>query len=228
MVFGDKEIYPESTERRKLKKIKNNRKEDKIMSKYCMSCGAANANTANVCTRCGRNLEETLKGPIPRDDPERQVKQGSGLLPLKYQIGSIAMFVCAGITIVQMIIWLANKDEYVFELFMQSRDTTLAYLSLDQIRAIYTGVVIGACLIGVGIHLRCGFLLRKTQLHGKGVPISYSILFGVSTLNILLGFVNADIITTADIFSLGWSAGACVLMIMKRYDWKMEKRNIDY
>lgn len=37
------------------------------MSKYCFSCGAANANTANVCARCGKvlcsgNIEPRYKG----------------------------------------------------------------------------------------------------------------------------------------------------------------------
>lgn len=196
------------------------------MSKYCMSCGAANSNAANVCTRCG----ETLGGMSTEEIPAggggmswQQIKPESGTLPLKYRIGGIAMFVCAGITVLMMIISLANSEEYMSKLLMQSRDIP-DFTSLDQMRAIYMGSVIGTGLIGAGIYLHCGFLLRKTQIQKRRVLISYSILFGLSALTTLVGFTNANSITITNILSLGIAVGSCVLLIMKYYDCKLERR----
>lgn len=182
------------------------------MSKYCRSCGAANANTALVCTRCGKKLGEEI-----RTEPIRT-------LPLKYHIGGIAMFVCAGILFLMMIISLSNIDEYMRRQIMRSLDIPNVS-SLEQMKAIYIGSVLGSGLIDAGIYLHCGMLLRKTQLRGKGWLIFYIILFGVSVLINLISLGNADHITMTNIFSLGCAVGALILSIMKCHDWEMARRN---
>lgn len=46
------------------------------------------------------------------------------------------MFVCAGITILMMIISLAKKDEYMVKLLIQSRNIP-SFSPLEQMKAIY-------------------------------------------------------------------------------------------
>lgn len=202
----------------------------RIMSKYCMSCGAANADAANVCTRCGNALAGggmQGRGWTPPQPPRPRRMQGNGMLPLKYQIGGIAMFVCAGIMVLLMIILLANGEKYMFSALMHS-EAMWNFGSLDQVKAIYIVSVIAICLISAGMYLHCGILLRRTQLRGKGVLIFYSILFGFSALTNLISLGSADQVTMVEILSLLPVIGACVLLIMKCYDFEMQKRGTYY
>lgn len=208
------------------------------MSKYCVTCGAANAEDANVCTRCGK----ALVGGMPSGGmPSGGMYSGDGymqhslqrwqrnrMLPLKYQIGSIVMFAYAGITVILMIILLANSDKYMFSTLMHYSGSMYNFSSWDEMKAIYIISVIIICLLSAGIYLHCGFLLRRSQLQRKGTLIFYIILFGLSALISLIGLCSADQITFDGVLGLAGAVAACVLLIMKCYDFEMRKRNTYY
>lgn len=208
------------------------------MSKYCISCGAANADAANVCTRCGKALAGGMSsGGMPSGgmfsgggymQRPPQPWQRNGILPLKYQIGAIAMFVYAGIAIIQMIMLLANGDKYMLDALMQSGGMWNVG-SLDEVKAIYIVSVIVISLITASIYLHCGFLLRRTLLQRKGALIAYSIFFGISALVALIGLCSADQVKFDEILGLAGAVAACVLLIMKCYDFiEMQKRGTYY
>lgn len=209
------------------------------MSKYCISCGAANADAANVCTRCGKALAGGMSsggmssggmfsggGYMQRSS---QRWQRNGILPLKYQIGSIVMFAYAGITVILMIILLANSDKYMFSTLMHYSGSMYNFSSWDEMKAIYIISVIIICLLSAGIYLHCGFLLRRTLLQRKGALIAYSIFFGISALVALIGLCSADQVKFDEILGLAGAVAACVLLIMKCYDFiEMQKRGTYY
>lgn len=208
------------------------------MSKYCISCGAANADAANVCTRCGKALAGGMSsGGMPSGgmfsgsgymQRPSQRWQRNGILPLKYQIGAIAMFVFAGIVVIQMIMLLANGDKYMLDALMRSGGMWNVG-SLDEVKAIYIVSVIVISLITASIYLHCGFLLRRTQLQGKGALIAYSIFWGIGALVALIDLCSVDQVKFDEILGLAGAVASCVLLIMKCYDFiEMQKRGTYY
>lgn len=75
------------------------------MSKYCMSCGAANTDNASVCTRCGKRLphgeattvpmnQNAILGQLKKQVPHKGAKYGIGIAALCVVI--IVLFVLMG------------------------------------------------------------------------------------------------------------------------------------
>lgn len=179
--------------------------------KYCITCGAELVKGAAFCGKCGAPVGEIInrgQGNKKRAELRKQIKPAQGTLPLKYQIGSIVMFVHAGITILLMIIELLGMKDDLKEVFMQG---------LDAIEYIGLALLIACILLAIGIDLHCGFLLRKIQLREKGGLVAYSVFWGICALWELVNGVAA--MGIGNLLSFVYSVGACVLMAMKRYEW---------
>lgn len=179
--------------------------------KYCITCGAELVKGAAFCGKCGAPVGEVIKQGQEnrrREESLKQIKPASGTLPFKYQIGSIAMFVHAGITIPLIMIELSDMKDELREMFVQQLDT-MEYIGI--------ALLIVCVLLSVGIDLHCGFLLRKIQLRGKGGLAAYSVFWGICALWQLANGIAA--MGIGNLLSFVYSVGACVLMAMKRYEW---------
>lgn len=196
------------------------------MSKYCMSCGAANVNTANVCTRCG----EPLTNEKGWSQNFEQTKEVSGIYLkrlitilnniLKDPVENGRKFVtggerklCIGFLAVQaalssvFTLILAKEINGVIK---QIAEISISYLKVFLITAIGSMVVSFAI---AGLLYLVAALFKEKMSFGKalniiavrsvGVDIILVLSIVVACLNLSYGIV---------IFALAWLGGLVFML----------------
>lgn len=89
------------------------------MSKFCVSCGAVNSDAANVCSRCGKQLEGSWETPNSNDGGStiRQKYSPKSSSLLKWVVGIVSIVIILCVVLVMLFggnklrgTWKGGKD----------------------------------------------------------------------------------------------------------------------
>lgn len=72
--------------------VKQNIKEEMIMAKCCLSCGAVNSDTENRCKRCGRSLGKSHH--VSLTPPNYEKENNKLMLSKKVKYGIVFLLLC--------------------------------------------------------------------------------------------------------------------------------------
>ena len=164
-------------------------------------------------------------GVPPKDDTKSKDKvKLYDRLPLKYKIGSILMFICAGIAIFYFVIYLCEStgvSDGAIDILLEFFSSHFHMFSEAEL----------LFMISVEVFMHIGLLLRKTKMRGIKGLVFYCILLGIALSGQVINFSNNYLYWhISDDLDYGvLVAGefiAVFLLIMKCYDWKRVRLNI--
>lgn len=213
------------------------------MSKYCIRCGTANANTANVCARCGGTL--TGKGRQPGTE---QIKKVSGNY-LKRLIAAFSTLLNDPVGSGRRFVALGNSNLYIGFLAVQALlSSVFTLLIAKEINGVLIGyeaedyflsypkvfliTMLGSVTVSfviAGLLYLTAIVFQEKMTYGKalhimavrsvGINIILVLSIVVACLNLLIGFV---------IFASSWLGGLVFMIPVIRSENKANADRTPY